>query len=109
MRQAPKAPLARAADVEVHLVVAVLLDQTRAGGKFLRLAAAELRANRALGLIVAEVALCVAVQQRACGDHLGEEERGRRDLAQEEPAMPVGPVHHRRYGNPVLHLVVPAY
>jgi hypothetical protein len=35
------------------------------------------------------------MQHRAGGDHLGIEQRTPRQQAMEEPAMPVGPIHHR--------------
>ncbi|MCY1304434.1 hypothetical protein D9M70_541880 [compost metagenome] len=51
-----------------------------------------------LGLVMAQEARGVAMQQRAGGDHLGVEQRVLRQQAQEEPAVTVGPVHHRRDG-----------
>ena len=36
-----------------------------------------------------------AVQHRAGGDHLGVDQGAAREQAMEEPAVPVGPLHHR--------------
>ena len=58
--------------------------------------AAELQRDRMLGGIEAEQPRAVAAQHRAGGDHLGVEPRAARQQAMEEPAMPVGPFHHRR-------------
>jgi hypothetical protein len=43
------------------------------------------------------VAPDVAVQERAGGHHLGVQASALGEQAMEEPAMPVGPVHHRRH------------
>ncbi|MCY1249778.1 hypothetical protein D9M72_633450 [compost metagenome] len=51
-----------------------------------------------LALVVAKEALAIPMQQRTGGDHLGIEEGVARQLAQEETAVPVCPVHHRRHG-----------
>ena len=48
-----------------------------------------------LGRIEAEQARAIAVQHRGRGDHLGVEQRVRRQQAMEVPAVPVRPVHHR--------------
>jgi len=39
--------------------------------------------------------LTVAVDHRPGGDHLGIDQGTARQQAMEEPAMPVGPFHHR--------------
>ena len=88
--------LGRAAAIEIDLVVAPALAQLRARGELAGIAAAELQRERMLGRIEIEVMRDVAVRERAARDHLGVEPRVRRDQAQEEPAVPVGPVHHRR-------------
>src|SRR3954469_11675729 len=98
-------PLARAADVEVDLVVAVALPQLCAMGEVGRLASAELERDRMLLFAEGEVPLDVAMNQRAGGDHFGVKVSPGRDLAQEIAAVPVGPVHHRRYAQPVISSV----
>ena len=88
--------LGRAAAIEIDLVVAPALAESRAGGELAGIAAAELQRERMLGRVEIEVVRDVAVRERPARDHLGVEARARRDEAQEEPAVPVGPVHHRR-------------
>ena len=65
-------------------------------GERARVGAAELHRDRMLGGIEAEQPRPVAAQHRAGGDHLGVEPRAARQQAMEEPAVPVGPFHHRR-------------
>jgi len=89
--------LARAAAVEVDLRVAPALTEAGAGREIAGVAAAELQGHRLLDRIEIEMACDVAVQQRAGGHHLGVEARSRRQQTMEVPAVPVGPVHHRRY------------
>ena len=86
----------RTADIEIDLVKAEIGADARAGGERARLGAAELQRQRMLGRIVAQQPRPVAVQHRAGGEHLGIEQRPARQQAMEEPAMPVGPFHHRR-------------
>ena len=87
----------RAADIEVDLVVAEVRADARAtAASAARIAAAELQRDRMLGRIEAEQPRAVAAQHRAGGHHLGVEQRAARQQAMEEPAMPVGPFHHRR-------------
>ncbi|MNN33453.1 hypothetical protein D3C81_1472140 [compost metagenome] len=97
-------PVAGAADVEVHLVVTGFLGHPRTGRQLRRHAAAELQGQRMLGWVVAEIALPVAMQQRAGGDHLGIEQRVLREQTQEIAAVPVGPIHHRRHGEAARRL-----
>src|SRR5216683_1341497 len=92
-------PLARAADVEVDFIVAVVRAELRAAGEILRVAAAELQAERMLRGIESEMLLDVAVDQRAARDHLGIEPGARADLPEEVPAVAVGEIHHRRNEN----------
>jgi hypothetical protein len=47
------------------------------------------------GGIEAEQPRPLAAQHGAGGDHLGIEPRAPREQAMEEPAVPVGPLHHR--------------
>ena len=66
-----------------------------AGGKTTRIAAAELECNRVLGGIEPQQPPPVAVQHRAGRQHLGIKQRAAREQTMEEPAMPIGPFHHR--------------
>ena len=56
---------------------------------------AELHRERMLARVKAQQPRPVAMKHRAGGDHLGVEPRTAREQAMEEPAMPVGPFHHR--------------
>ncbi len=89
-------PLAGAAAVQVHLVIAPLLRQPGTGRQIGRLAAAQLQRQRMLLGVEVEVAVLVAVQQRAGGHHLGVEPGVARDQPVEIAAVAVGPVEHRR-------------
>ena len=88
----------RTADIEVDLVVAEIRRDARALGELARIAAAELQRHRMLGRVEGQEPRAVAVQHRAGGDHLGIDQRPARQQAMEEPAVPVGPFHHRRDG-----------
>jgi hypothetical protein len=88
--------IARAADIEIDLVVARGRAERRRPGQLLRRAAAELQRYRMLGRIEAQQPLARPVQQRPGRDHLGIEQRTPRDQPQEIAAMAVRPVHHRR-------------
>ena len=84
------------AAVEVDLVVAPTLAELRRVCELARIAAAELQCHRVLGGVEVEVARHVAVRERRRGHHFGVEPCATRDQAQEVPAVPVRPVHHRR-------------
>src|SRR5262249_45824121 len=66
-----------------------------AGRERARVRAAELERHRMLERVEADEARAVAVQHRAGRHHLGIDQRAAREQAMEEPAMAVGPVHHR--------------
>ena len=85
----------RAADIEIDLVVAEVLADARRFGERRGIAAAELQRDRMLERVEAEQPRAVAAQHRAGGEHLGVDQRAAREQAMEEPAMPVGPFHHR--------------
>ena len=89
-------PIRRTADVEIDLVVAEIRADPRAAGERRGIAAAELQRHRMLGRIEADQPVAVAVQHRAGGHHLGVDQRAARQQAMEEPAVPIGPFHHRR-------------
>ena len=86
---------ARAAAVEVDLVIAVLLADACAARQIIGLAAAKLQGHRLLARIKTEQPLPVTVQNGAGRHHLGIEPGMTRQLSVKEAAMPVGPVHHR--------------
>ena len=66
---------------------------------------AKLESDGMLGGIEVEVVWNIAVHERAARDHLGVEPRPARDQAEEVPAMPVCPVHHRSDAQPVRCVV----
>ena len=95
--------IAGAADVQVDLVVAECgADRGRLGERP-GFGAAELQRDRMLRGIELEEVIAVALHDRQRDDHLGVEQDARRELAQEVPAVPVGPVHHRRDGEPAIN------
>jgi hypothetical protein len=83
------------ADVEINLVVAEIGCDLRAVRKLPGRAAAELKRNRMLRRIVGKKPRAVAVDDRRCRDHFRIDARTAREQAMEEPAMPIGPFHHR--------------
>ncbi len=88
----------RAADIEVDLVIAESLADAGRLGELARIGATELQCDRMLRVIEAEQAVASTLDDRIGHNHLGVEQRLARQLAMEEPAMPVRPVHHRRCG-----------
>ena len=88
-------PVGRAADIEVDFVVAEAFADAGALRQRGRLRAAELQRHRVFACIEAKKPVAVAMQDGAGGQHLGIEQRPARHEPMEEPAMPVGPVHHR--------------
>ena len=87
--------LGGAAAVEVDLVVAVARADLGALAQLMGIGAAQLQRHRMLALVEAQVAIAAAVEDRVDRDHLGVEQRALGDQAQEVPAVPIGPVHHR--------------
>ena len=98
-------PIRRTADVEVDLVVAEVRGDARTLRKLPGIRAAELERNRMLGPIERQQPRAIAVQHRACRDHLGIEQRPACEQAMEEPAIPVGPFHHRSNGETIFHVL----
>jgi hypothetical protein len=92
--------LRRAADVEVDLVIAEVGADPRAAGERRRIAAAKLKGHRMLCRIEADQPVAVAMQHGAGRHHFGVDQRPPRQQPMEEPAMPVGPFHHRRHAKP---------
>ena len=98
--------LGRTADVQIDFVVTPAFAQRRTLRQRRRIAATQLQRDRMLGRIEVEMARHVTVQQRAGGHHLGVEPCAARDEAQEEPAVPVCPVHHRGDAQSVRFLLL---
>ncbi|CAM2145558.1 protein of unknown function [Pararobbsia alpina] len=91
--------LGRTTAIEIDLVISPLLGKRRAFGKIGWLAATQLERDRMFLIVEVQVSGHVAVQQRTGGHHLGVQPGVPRNQAVKIPAMPVGPVHHRRNGN----------
>src|SRR5262249_54372310 len=94
-------PVGRAADVEVDLVVAEIGRDAGASRERARVRAAELERHRMLGGIEADGAGAGAGRHRAGPHPLRIDARAAREQAMKEPAMAVGPVHHRRNTEPM--------
>jgi hypothetical protein len=86
--------LARTADVEIDLVVAVLCTHPRGGHQHVGIAAAELQRHGMLRRVVAQQARGVAAHDRRGRHHFGVEQRARGEQAQEIAEVPVGALHH---------------
>ena len=95
----------RAADIEVDLVIAERLADPRRLGELGRIGAAELQRDRMLLGVEAEQPVALAMDDRVGHHHFGVEQRAARQLAMEEAAMPVRPVHHRRDGKPEVLII----
>ncbi|MOA14830.1 hypothetical protein D3C78_1349530 [compost metagenome] len=91
-------PLRRTADVEVDLVVAPLCGQPGALRQLLRLGATQLQRDRVLGVVVAQMARHIAVQQRPGGHHLGVQPGVLGNQARKIAVVAIGPVQHRGHG-----------
>src|SRR6202035_2684094 len=70
----------------------------RASCKRTRVGTAKLQREGMLGRVETQKPRPVAMQHRAGREHLGIKQRAPRQQAMEEPAMPVGPFHHRSDG-----------
>ena len=101
----PEAPLqharARAAHVEVDLVVSRPLGEARAPGEVRGIVASQLDRHRVLGRIEAKRPLRVAVEQGAGRDHLRIEPRAAAEETQQVAGMPVRAPHHGGDAEPV--------
>ncbi len=89
--------LGRATDIEIDLVIAEI---GRDAGGLRKIGGSEppsCTRDRMLGGVKAEQARAIAMQQGGGGDHLRIEPGAARERAMEDPAMPVGPFHHRRH------------
>ena len=90
--------IGRAAAIQIDLAVTEIGADPRGFGKQLRIVAAELQRDGMLHRVEADQALPVAMDDRERRHHLGVEQRMARHQAMDRPAMPVGPIHHRRDG-----------
>jgi hypothetical protein len=68
------------------------------------IAAAKLERERVLGRIVGEQPRTIAMEHRPSGDPFGVDPRAPREQPMEEPAMPVGPFHHRCDAETMVHV-----
>ena len=93
-KAAPLHPVGRAAQVEVDLVVAPGLGDRRAAGEIRRLRAAELQGKRVFDGAETDEPSPVAMQDGAAGDHFSVKQGTARKATQEDPLVPVGPIHH---------------
>ncbi len=94
-------PVRRAADVQVDLDIAHVLANAGGLGQFGGIRAAELQGDGLLERIEPEQPLAIPMDHRPRRQHLGIEQRPTRQAAMERPAVPVGPVHHRRDAEPM--------
>jgi len=93
-KSATRHALARAAAVEIDLVVTRLLSGACRRGELGGITAAQLQRERMLLRIESEQPGAITAHDRGSGDHLSVEQHLRREAAQEEAAMAIGPVHH---------------
>ena len=96
-------PVGRTADIEIDFVITEVFADPRRGREIGRIGPAKLQRHRMLARIEAEQPLPIAMNDGAGGDHLGIEQRPPRQQAVKHPAVPVGPIHHRRHGKAPTH------
>ena len=87
-------PLARAAAVDVDLVIPPLRPQLRAARQVGRVTAAQLQCHGVLFHVEAQVPRHVAMDQRAGGHHLGVQQGVPGQQPVKVATVAVGPVHH---------------
>ena len=88
--------VAGATAVEIDFVIPPSLTERRALGEVSRLGTAQLQRYGMLFVVKAQVALDIAMQNRAGGYHLGVDSGVARERAPEAPAVAVGPIHAGR-------------
>ena len=96
-------PVRRAADIQVHFVIAKIGGNARRLRQLARIAAAQLQRQRMFAAVKRQQPHPVAVQYRIRRHHLGVQQRMSRQAAMQHPAGTVGPVHHRGDGKAVVH------
>ena len=89
--------LRRAAAIQIDLAIAPTLTPLGGLGQIGRLTAADLQGQRMFRRVMVQVPGHIAMQQSACGHHLGVQPSMAGDQAMEITAMPVRPIHHRRH------------
>jgi hypothetical protein len=94
-------PVARAAAVEVDLVIPPLRAQLRAARQGGRVAATELQGHRMLLGIETQMPLRAAMKNGARVHHLGVQQHMAAQKPVQVAAMAVRPVHHRGHGHSV--------
>ena len=93
----------RAADIQIDFGIAEIRADLRGLRQLLRLRSAQLQRHRIFAAVEAQQPLAIAAQDRVRRHHLGVEQGAARELAMEEPAMPVRPVHHGGYAEAMRH------
>src|SRR5262249_55939525 len=89
--------LARAAAVEIDLIISGVLPSARRRGELSGITASQLQRERMLLRIESEQPRAITAHDRRGGGPLGVKQHVSQEAAQEEAAMAVGPVHHRRH------------
>ena len=89
-------PIRWAADVEVDLVVAKIFADPRRHREVCGIRSAKLECDGMFDIAEPQQAIARAMDDRAGGQHLSIEPRTTAQMAVEDAAMPVSPVHHRR-------------
>ena len=84
-----------ATDIEIDFIKPAIRSDPCTSRQRLRIGAAELECQRMLGRVIAQKPRPIAVQHCAHRQHFSIEQRAPRQQTMEEPAVPVGPFHHR--------------
>jgi len=95
--------IAGAPHVQVDLVVTHCLTDRSGSRQLLGIGSTQLEGNGVLGRIESEQSFAVTADHRRADHHLGVEQHTSRDQTQEKAFMAVGPVHHRRHANRMIH------
>src|SRR4030095_14330731 len=97
----PQTPLLNtirgAADIEIDFAIAVILTNSCCLRKHFGIAAAKLEGHRLLRVIKTKELLPGAMANGLGGDHLRIKQGVPREMAMEDTAMPVRPIHHGRH------------
>src|SRR5262249_8459855 len=88
-------PVRWTAGVEIDFVVAKIGGNARTCSQRAWIAAADLQRQGMLRRIIAQQPGAIAMQHPARSQHFSIEPRAAGEQPMEEPAMPVGPFHHR--------------